>query len=403
MVTDYINESGHTSDPYLQRDVSPTVWNDTILGTAKFQVKGDDSKGYAVTVEFLDRRRSFYIVKEEGAFHIVSLGDNSLGTYVLYALDHGQNALAKAILDWRRDSMSRGSADDPLSGPLLPRFWTVGSARPGADSPESMRVAAIALLTGSMDIKPLLDSLVPLRDKASGAHQEDFDLLLAWGYVEAEQPAAATRYINNLLEEEPDSGRALYLAGSAYQLNGDVKSWKALLDNRAKAKPDDPDLMRQQSRLLTFQHDYAGARTSLKLVFDSGHATVVDYNQYAWLGLFDNSLGTDITDAAQKANSLNKNANFSDLHTTACVYAGQGKFAEARQVLEQAMEAGGLVQPNSSVWFALGLLYENYGLPDAAIAAYRKVPAQDPEDGHTFIDPASTYLLAQQGIHRLSK
>ncbi len=208
-VTDYINHSGHNSDPYLNPDPSPSVWNDMVVGTATFQVKGDDTKGYSVTVEFLDRRKYFYIVKEEGAFHIVSSSDHAAATYILYALDHGQNGLAKSMLDWERDGMSRGSADDPLSGPLLPRFWTIGSARPGADSPESMRVAAIALMVGSMDIKPLLDSLVPLRDKASGAHQEDFDLLLARGYTGAEQPVAALPYIANLLQEEPDSAEAV--------------------------------------------------------------------------------------------------------------------------------------------------------------------------------------------------
>jgi tetratricopeptide (TPR) repeat protein len=402
------SDGDQRTDPSLNSDPSPTIWQDMVLGTVTFNVKGNDSTGYNLLAEFLGRREHFFVVKENGAFRIVSNpghgGNAAVGRYALYALDHGQYALAKSLLDYERDLMHRDSADDPLSGYLLPRFWAIDSARPGADSPESMRIAAISLLEGSMDIKPLLDNVVvQLRDKASGTRQENFDLLLARGYTGAEQPAAALPYINNLLQEEPDSAEALQLASSTYQLNGDVKSWKQLLDSRLKIRPDDADLLRQQFRLLAYEHDYAGARASLKRIFDSGHATGSDYNSYAWLGLFDNSLGPDVTEAAQKANALSNNSEFNDLHTTACVYAAQGRFTEARQVLEQALEAGGFVKPTAPVWYALGLLYEKYGLPDAALAAYRKVPPHDEDDGHTFIDPGSTYLLAQQGIHRLGK
>jgi tetratricopeptide (TPR) repeat protein len=136
-------------------------------------------------------------------------------------------------------------------------------------------------------------------------------------------------------------------------------------------------------------------------LFDSGKATGNDYNSYAWLGLFDNHLGQDVTDAAQKANTLSKSATFADLHTTACIYAAQGRVTEAQQVLTQAMNAANLSQPNSEVWYVLGLLYEDYGLRDAAIAAFRRVEAH-PFDNHTFIGSDSTYVLAQQGIARVS-
>jgi tetratricopeptide (TPR) repeat protein len=154
--------------------------------------------------------------------------------------------------------------------------------------------------------------------------------------------------------------------------------------------------------MMASAHDFAAARASEKVVFDSGKANDNDYNSYAWLGLFDNHLGQDVTDAAQQSNLLSKNSSFADLHTMACIYAAQGKVTEAQQVLTQSMTAGNLSQPNGAVWYALGLLYEDYGLPAAALAAYNKVEAHEFDDHH-FIDAESTYLLAQTRIHALTK
>jgi hypothetical protein len=51
------------------------------------------------------------------------------------------------------------------------------------------------------------------------------------------------------------------------------------------------------------------------------------------------------------------------------------------------------------VWYALGLLYEGYGLREAALSAYGHVEAHEFDD-HTFIDSQSTYALARERIAR---
>jgi tetratricopeptide (TPR) repeat protein len=98
---------------------------------------------------------------------------------------------------------------------------------------------------------------------------------------------------------------------------------------------------------------------------------------------------------------VSKNSTFADLHTLACIYAAEGRTTEARQTLDQAMYAGNQPQPNSEVWFALGLIYEQYGATDAALAAYRRVQAHEFDD-HTYIDPEATYVLAQARIQALT-
>jgi len=132
-------------------------------------------------------------------------------------------------------------------------------------------------------------------------------------------------------------------------------------------------------------------------VLDGNEATSNNYNNYGWNALFERKVDADAIQAAQQANQLSKNASFADLHTLACLYAAQAKTAEAKQVLFQAMAAGNLAQPNSVTWFGFGAIYEQYGVIDAAIAAFRKV--EKPEGPMT---PTDTYVLAQAhltGLH----
>jgi tetratricopeptide (TPR) repeat protein len=148
--------------------------------------------------------------------------------------------------------------------------------------------------------------------------------------------------------------------------------------------------------------DFKAAQAAAQKVLDSGKATTGDYNNYAWIGLFHDDLGDDITKAAQQAVQMGKNSGFAELHTLACIYAAQGKTTEARQVLDEAMYAGNMAEPNSPVWYALGLIYEQYGARTAALDAYRRVQAHEFDD-HSYIDTTSTYVLAQNRIRELVK
>ena len=390
-------------------EMSESVLLDLIGGNTSFSSKGDDDHGWAVLAEVpgTDPDHTF-VVKEDGAYRIVA-GDKDntddnvpVGNEVLWALDHGKAGMARSLLDWKRDLTHKQGTDDPYEGPMLPHFWTKGSSKPGADSPEAMRLAGISLLAGSMDVKPYLAEIAADREKANGQRQTDLDLLLASSAIFAEQPAIGMPAAQRLLDQEPDSVLALNLVGRAYELQNDSKSWQAMLGPRLQKKPDDRDLLSSQARELELTHDFNAAQATQKKVLDSGKATSGDYNGYAWLGLFHNDLGDDITKAAQQSAQLSKNSSFAELHTLACIYAAQGKTTEARQVLQQAMDAASLSEPNSEVWYALGLIYEQYGAKTAALEAFRHVQSHELDD-HTFVDATATYVLAQSRIRELDK
>jgi tetratricopeptide (TPR) repeat protein len=395
--------SGFLKSVAANSDMTEPVLLDMFAGNMTFSSTGDDANGYTVISQMPGAEPSHYfVVREDGAYRVVADDHDmvQVGNEVLYSLEHKLNGQAKAILDWKRDLTHKQGGDDAFTGVLLPRFWTVGSSKPGADSPEAMRLAAISLVAGSMDGKAYLAEVGAAREKANGQRQTDLDLLLAELAIGAEEPKIALPAAMRLLDQEPDSLTALRLAGSAYSFLNDAKSWQAMLAPKLAKKPKDHDLLTEQVRAYELAHDFAAAQATQQMVLDSGKAESEDYNGYAWLGLFHDHLGEDVTKAAQQANMLTKNGNFAELHTLACIYAAQGRTTEARQVLKQAMYAGSMTEPDSSVWYALGLIYEQYGARTAALDAYGRVRAHDLDD-HTYIDPTSTYLLAQARIKAL--
>lgn len=259
-----------------------------------------------------------------------------------------------------------------------------------------------SLLAGSMDAKPYLAELATDREKAGGQRQTDLDLLLAVSAMDAEQPDLGMPAAKRLLDQEPDSIEALSLVGQGFQLQNDPAGWQALLAPRLARKPGDHDLLRQQVGAYELAHDFKAAQVTAQKVLDSGKANANDYNSYAWIGLFHDDLGDDITKAAQQSAQMGKNSSFAELHTLACIYAAQGKTTEAREVLQQAMDAASKVEPDSEVWYALGLIYEQYGAKTAALNAFHRVQAHE-LDNHTYLDPTATYVLAQNRIRNLTK
>jgi len=60
------------------------------------------------------------------------------------------------------------------------------------------------------------------------------------------------------------------------------------------------------------------------------------------------------------------------------------------------MTIANLSEPNQEAWYGFGSIYEQYGVNDAAVDAYKRV--QKPEGR---IGPTSTYVLAQVRLKAL--
>jgi tetratricopeptide (TPR) repeat protein len=378
--------------------MTPDVLADVTLGTMKLTAKGDDGIGYRVTKQTTGSTPwQFFVTKEVGVYKIVAAQGDTLevGNEALYLLHRGDEAQARALLDWKRDLVHKGGGDDPLQGPLLARFWTSGETK-GADAIE---LAAASLLLYRADISAMLPSIARKAAVASGPDQTDqaaVNLLLAEGYLYTGDSAGAKPAIDALLKSYPDSITALRLAGEADRLTHDWTGWNAMLDSRLTKHPDDRNLLLEKVAAAQSEGDFAAARKILRTVLDGGQATSYDYNSYAWNALFENKVDEDAIKAGQQSTTMTHNSQFSDQHTLACLYAAQGRTTEARLVLLQAMSANNMAEPNSATWFAFGTIYEQFGALDAAIAAFRKV-----EKPVGPLSPVDTYVLAQDHLKAL--
>jgi Flp pilus assembly protein TadD len=376
-----------------------SVMRDLISGNLKFTSEGDDNHGYRVTMQSLGAEaQPLFVSRDEGQFKIVASGTDTaeVGNYAFYLLKNNREAEARNLLDWKRSLVHRGGGDDPLEGDLFARFWVEGSSSASQSTSQAIQIAAIALTIQKTASQISLEPAIALYKTTPTANRSDLTLLLACAWLNHKDAAAAKPYISELLEQYPDSITAISLAGQAYAQLKDFAAWSALLNAHLVKRPSDRQLLNQSAFEAESQADFARARKALRLVLDSGKATSNDYNSFAWLALFDNHLDVESIQAGQQANLLSKNSNFADLHTLACLYAVEGKTTEARQLLLDSMAAGNQAEPNSSVWFGFGSIYEQLGEDDAAIAAYRRVTA--PEGT---ISPIDTYNLAQASLKRL--
>ena len=113
--------------------MSDIILRDVILGSTTFKTTGSDATGYRVISQTIGSAASHYfVVREDGTYRMVADNSDTRRSWQFCSLrdSHNQPALAKSILDWKRDLLHKGGGDDPFSGPLLPLFWTVGSMRP---------------------------------------------------------------------------------------------------------------------------------------------------------------------------------------------------------------------------------------------------------------------------------
>ncbi len=379
-----------------QAGMTSTVLLDVIAGNLKFTVDGTDNTGYKVSVQSMGSKpQHLFVSKEDGVYKVVTDGSpaSEAGFEVLYLLHEGREAEARNLLDWMRDLLHRGGGDDPLSGPFLPRFWTIGDTG-GADA---IRLAAASMIVNKPGVKELLPAIHTAWEKATADQQRlDLELLLASGYVTTEDGPALKVVSSEILSKYPDSYVAIGFAGQADALLKNWSDWKQMLESRINKHPDDEILLRLQVREEEAEGDFVKARATEQSVIDKGKASSEDYNSYAWTALFDGKVDADVVKNAQQANMLTNSSSYNILHTLACIYAVQGKTSEARELLLKAMSADHLAEPNSANWFGFGSIYEQYGINDAAIEAYRKV--EKPEGPSS---PTGTYVLAQMRLKAL--
>jgi len=391
-------ESGRQLNSQLAREGSfLDVTLDILAQAFDPKVEGDDASGYRLKVQVPGGANlTFFVVKEDGQYQLLDTNEdpNAIGLEMLDRVQAGDLRGAKVLLDWMREDVHLEGGDDPLGGPVFPRFWTRGAA-PDASR---MRLAAASILAGTRPTAAKgVAILEPALKQAATEHdRENIQIALAQGYSLQENFAGLLAVSSALLAQVPESRFAFLNNIQALTGLQRYDDAMALADARLRQLENDPDAFRAKNTIETARGNYQAARGWLEKLAQSGREDAELLNEEAWLSLYSGQVTDKDIATGIKATQLAKD-NPHILHTLACLYAATGKTTEARDLLLRSMDDLNLDQPNDDYWYAFGRIAEQYGERAVAIADYRKV--QKPNQLLSI--PTSSYELAQVRLRAL--
>ncbi len=391
-------ESGRVLNSQLAREDSfLDVTLDILAQAFDPKLEGSDETGYRIKVQVPGGNNlTFFVVKEDNQYKLLDSTQepNAIALEMLDRIQANDLKGAKALLDWLREDTHLEGGDDPLGGPVFPRFWIKGQAPDAA----KMKLATAAILCGS---RPTAVRGVTILEEALKTATTDRDktnirLGLGVGYSILQNFKGLLEVSSMLLEQTPES-RLAYL-DKVQALIGLERYDDALTaaDERLKLLENDTDAMQSRTRIETARGNYAAARGWLQKLAALGKQDAEQLNEDAWLALYTGKVDEKDLATGIKATQLAKD-NPHILHTLACLYAEAGKTKEARDLLIRSMDELNLDEPNDDYWFAFGRIAEQYGEHDIAAADYRKL--QKPKQ--VLAVSSSSWELAQMRLKEM--
>jgi len=381
----------------------PVAFSIDVLFAGRDQpVTGDDQVGHSSAIRVSGEEMPFYVIQEDGEYRLLDLGDGETADFtdaameVLTRLDAGRKEGAGVVLDWIREQVPLTTGDDPLSGDLFARSWSVGDER----KVPAMRAAAAAMLINEDFMSPkAVEILTPLRKKARSQEEKStIDQVLLKAHLNLNRFEEAAVIARRLWKTHPKSDIAL--SGLLLPLAG-ARAWdelKAAAQARLQGDPRDTMALRALLLSAMARRNLDDAAEVLEKIEQIGSLIPADYGMYAWTAVNAEPFDPTAVDAMEKAVQLSGNEPSGEvLKTLAIVYAENGQTGEARQVQSQAMKAQFLEQPNDAAWYVYGRIAETLGEIETARSYYQRVE-KDPDET---VQEISMHALAQRRLAKL--
>jgi tetratricopeptide (TPR) repeat protein len=384
-------------------ELDDDVLADVLLAAWQDSADGDDRNGYRLRLVIPNQNLTVIVVKENGQYRVLG-GSNSadltseyIGYEVLARVEQGRLPEARRLLDWVREEVSPAGGDDPLGGPLLPRFWRKG--QPG-NSAEIRQAAAVLLAGKKAPAADAIRLLEPVFENAvDEAERERLTLALAVACLSTKQYTHLLQKAAALARSHPDSETAFYLMSAAIIGLGRWTELEAQTASRLKKDPSDALALRLLLHASLRRIDLEAGRRQEDHLRRAGKLVARDLNELAWLALLAGKVDERALDTIQQAiRQSQANPSAALLHTAASLYAETGKSVEAREVLLQSLDLRGYEEPDPDSWYVFARIAETYGETAAAREMYARVTKPESD-----LDiPSSTYALAQRRLAALS-
>jgi Flp pilus assembly protein TadD len=384
-------------------ELTPDELCDLIVAMAEVQTEGSDAVGYRVRMRVfagVGRNNSAMYLQRDGAKYVIRATDNMVGEIGPVALKlaaTGNLDAARTWLNWAREEIPAGGGDDPLSGAPFASLWPKDKAAATADE---IRLAAAALAAGSDAKKESVPLLLAARGAATDEQKKWIDVALLYAAVGDTQTFAEAG--ERLAKSNPDSAFAFTSWTLGLVRSGKIAEAEAAAKQRLERSPRNREALEMLINLAAQRHDYDAAAAYAKRVLDELTPLDNDYNEAAWIALFNGKELDKAIENAQRATTGSGRGAAASLHTLAALYAERGKNLEARQALVQSLERriADTLSPND--WYVVGRIAENYGVPEAAVAAYKRVEKPGADGTPGIEQPLSSWELSQRRLAALN-
>jgi tetratricopeptide (TPR) repeat protein/transglutaminase-like putative cysteine protease len=379
-------------------EIPPAVLADLSYSGSTVQVDGNEKSGYRFRVRAdagAVQTLTIFATHENGRYVVRAMTGTSdlIGHAALRFADAGDLDSARIWLNWLREEVSAGGGgDDPLSGVAFAALWPKENA--AADAAQ-IRLAAASLINEKGTDKALA-ALLAAREKATAEQTKWIDLAIAGASGKLKEWKTNIAAGERLFTAYPDSETAMVIYATGLSFGGRAAEAQTIVSKWLEKQPKNAPALRMLTSVAAKTHDYGAAARYAEQIIDKLTPTSEDYNNAAWFEMFAGDLAHAL-DNARRATNDDKATSAAALHTLATVYAETGKNVEARDALLRTLDRAQREQPSSSDWYVLGRLAENYGVADAALAAYKRVEDKEQDEGGgTVFELAQKRLAAMQ-------
>ncbi len=316
--------------------------------------------------------RDTWLASEGGELRVLSVGiPDPLCRQAEFLLGRGDLAGARSWLQRALEMEPEESREGPPLDRPVTRWFD-------ATSEDSAELALSAFACQQMS--PLgKDALEKLGRLAAERPEDDRrSALLAKAELATGDAARVLELARALHRKNPDSETAatlLLLALRANELSPEaIRTAREQLDR----KPQQLDVRRVLSELRARAGDFDGAAREAEELLSLPRTNAIDLNNAAWYRMVAGRLDEKTLSLAQRAVDGTAGLDASTLNTLGTVYAEVGRPAEARAVVNKAMDLAESGEPDPSDWYIVGRLLESFGLVGDAREAYRKALAVKP-------------------------
>ncbi len=363
---------------------------DLTVSLVQIAVDGDDARGYRVQVRGLGNdTKLFFVTATPSGYAMVGSSEDlpSIGLEAMWAVDHGNLPQARAWLDQARQLMSTPSAEDPLSGPLFPYFWSKGQE----GDARAVSVAAASLLFREKGDRSAQILERARRESADRLMADRLDMILLLEAIGREDREEALARSERLVKGHPKSFSAAVLRMGSLLGNQAWQESLGFADEQLKIHPDERIFLEARFQALRGLGRRSDMERELQGLIDRGRAEALDFNNLAWSHVVRGAVTDRTLELIRTANQGN-DKNAASLHTLATILAELGRTSEAKAALLQEVDLRDSDVIGTNEWYVLGRIAEHLGVPEAAKSCFDRAVSQSAsKDGE---DPDSCRALA---------